>query len=82
MEVGHGDAIGAVESVKSASDIMSPVSGSVIEINDQLEAHPKLLNESPEDKGWIAKLDVADHAELESLLSEEDYRKFIEEEGA
>lgn len=79
LEVNRGDSIGAVESVKSASDIMTPVSGKIIEINDMLEEKPATINKGPEDEGWIAKLEVKDQAELEGLMSLEEYRKHTEE---
>jgi len=79
MEVGHGDAIGTVESVKSASDIMTPVSGKVVDTNKKLEEQPKLMNQSPEDDAWIAKVEIADQAEMEGLMGPEEYKKFTDE---
>lgn len=79
MEVGHGDAIGAVESVKSASDIMTPVSGKVVDANAKLEETPGLLNKSPEDEAWIAKIEVGDMEELNGLMDGEEYKNFTEE---
>jgi glycine cleavage system H protein len=78
-EVGKGDTIGAVESVKSASDIMSPVTGMIIEANSAVEETPKLINEGPEAQGWIAKIRVADQAELEQLMDEAAYKASLEE---
>jgi len=79
-EVTTGEAIGAVESVKSASDIMSPVSGKIIEANGAVEETPKLINEGPEAQGWIAKIQIADKAELEQLMDEETYKASLGEE--
>ena len=79
MEVNKGDAIGAVESVKSASDIMTPVSGTITEVNNVLEEKPGTINKSPEGYGWLAKIKVSDAKELENLLDGEGYRKFTEE---
>ena len=79
-EVGMGDTIGAVESVKSASDIMSPVTGKILEANGALEEKPKLINEGPEAHGWVAKIRIADHTELEQLMDEASYKASLEEE--
>ena len=78
LEFGAGDTIGAVESVKSASDILTPISGKVVAKNDLLEEKPATINRSPEGEGWIAKIEVK-HVELEGLMGEEEYRKFTEE---
>ncbi|MCJ1476730.1 glycine cleavage system H-protein subunit [Lambiella insularis] len=79
QEVVAGDAIGAVESVKSASDIYAPIGGTVTEANSLLEEKPATINKGPEDEGWIAKLEVKDTAEVEKLMDVEAYRKFTEE---
>ena len=79
MEVTAGDSIGAVESVKSASDIMTPVSGTVVETNSVLEDKPATINKGPEGEGWLAKIKVGDPKELESLMDAEGYTKFTEE---
>merc|ERR1712054_749284 len=76
MEVNKGDTIGAVESVKSASDIMTPVSGTVKDHNKVLEEKPGTINKSPEGDGWLAKIEVSDASELDSLMSKEDYDAF------
>ena len=82
-EVSAGDTIGAVESVKSASDIMTPVSGTVTESNAVLEEKPATINKSPEADGWIAKIQLADgQADLGTLMDPEAYEKFTgEQEG-
>jgi len=80
LEVGYGDAVGAVESVKSASDIMTPIAGKVVEANSVLEDKPSLLNQDPEGEGWIAKLEVKDADEVFAKLMDADgYQKFTEE---
>lgn len=79
LEVSKGDSIGAVESVKSASDIMTPVSGTVVEVNEKLEEKPGLINQSPEEDGWLAKIKVGEASEWESLMDAEGYRTFTEE---
>ena len=80
MDVTQGDAIGAVESVKSASDIMSPVSGKVLEANDSLEEKPSIINASPEDKGWIAKIAISKVDEMQELMDADAYKAFTSEE--
>ncbi|KAI0002024.1 single hybrid motif-containing protein [Russula vinacea] len=73
-----GESVGAVESVKAASDIFAPVSGEVLSINEELGAQPSLLNKSPEEKGWLFQLKVTNTTELDGLLSEQDYIKHCE----
>ncbi|WP_435235092.1 glycine cleavage system protein GcvH [Psychromonas sp. PT13] len=79
-ETEAGEAFSLVESVKAASDIYSPVTGEVIEINEDLENSPELINESPYSAGWIAKIKLSDAAELDDLLSSEDYHEANEDE--
>lgn len=76
--MGNHDNVGAVESVKSASDILTPVSGTVVEANTELEERPQLLNEDPEGKGWIAKIQVSHPEEVDKLMDEEGYKKYTE----
>jgi glycine cleavage system H protein len=85
MEVAAGDAIGAVESVKSASDINSPITCTIVEVNSLLEEKPGTINKGPEDTstggGWVAKVkvDEAGVQDLENLMDEEAYKAFVEE---
>ena len=72
-----GDSVGVVESVKAASDVYSPLSGTVNAVNKNLEDDPGLVSNSPEEKGWMYKLENIDLDELEDLLSEEDYAKYL-----
>jgi len=76
--VEQGEPVGAVESVKAASDIYAPVSGDVVGINEELGDQPSLLNKSPEDQGWLFKLQVSKPKELDGLLSEEAYKMHCE----
>ena len=78
LEVGEGDAIGAVESVKSASDILTPVSGTVAEVNEALESKPGDINKDPEGEAWIAKITVSQEP-AGKLMSEAEYKEFTEE---
>jgi glycine cleavage system H protein len=80
QNVTAGDTIGAVESVKSASDIMTPVTGTIIEANSVLEDKPGTINKGPEGEGWIAKIEVGDKSELDGLMTEADYKKMTTEE--
>lgn len=75
-----GEAFSLVESVKAASDLYAPVSGEIIEINEDLEDSPELINESPYSAGWIVKIKLSDAAELDELLSFEDYQAANPEE--
>ena len=81
LEVSKGDPIGAVESVKSASDILTPVTGKVVEHNKMLEEKPGQVNKSPEGDAWLAKIEIADSTELEDLMDKEKYIAFTEEAG-
>lgn len=65
--------------MKSASDILSPVSGTITENNPSLEEKPGNINKSPEGDAWIAKIELSDSSELESLMSKEEYTKFSQE---
>lgn len=71
--------MGAVESVKSASDIMTPVTGTITDHNKVLEEKPGHINKSPEAEAWIAKIELANVDELDGLKSREEYIKFTEE---
>lgn len=73
---------GVVESVKTVSDLFSPISGKVIEVNTSLEAEPELVNASPFEKGWMLKLEIKNKEEIKTLLSTADYKKFVEEESS
>ncbi|XP_062012326.1 glycine cleavage system H protein 2, mitochondrial [Rosa rugosa] len=82
VAVKQGDAFGAVESVKATSDIYSPVSGKVVEVNEELNSSPGLVNSSPYEKGWIIKVEINDSGELKNLMDSDKYTKFCEEEDA
>ena len=68
-----GKPMGVIESVKSVSDIFAPVNGEIIEVNESLSDNPELINKAPYGEGWIAKIKVANPADVDSLLSEEDW---------
>ncbi|MFV0449214.1 MAG: glycine cleavage system protein GcvH [Vibrio sp.] len=79
-EIDAGDSFSLVESVKAASDIYAPVSGVVIEVNEELQDSPELINEEPYEGGWIVKVKMSDPAELENLKDAEEYLSSIEED--
>ncbi|CAG8707872.1 14734_t:CDS:2 [Cetraspora pellucida] len=70
---------GALESVKAASDIYAPVSGKIIEVNQNLEKSPGLINKSPEADGWLCKIQLSKLSELDNLMEEHEYHKHCEE---
>jgi glycine cleavage system H protein len=72
-----GDDAAVVESVKAASDVFAPVSGEVVEANGALEDEPALVNSDPEEDGWFFKLRLTDTSELEGLMTEAAYKKFV-----
>lgn len=80
-EVTAGEEFSLVESVKAASDIYSPVGGEVIAINESLEDSPETVNNEPFDAGWIAKIKLADAAELDALLDADGYAATVAEES-
>ena len=74
-EVTAGEEFGAVESVKAASDLMSPVSGTVVEVNEALEDQPELVNEDAYEN-WIIKVELSDKGELDNLMDAKAYEEF------
>lgn len=77
----QGDECGALESVKAASEIYSPISGDVTEKNTAVEDTPSLVNTSCYDKGWLFKIKLAKPSELDDLLSEKQYEEFLKSDG-
>jgi len=71
------DKLGEVESVKAVSDLYSPVSGEVVDVNEAVNDHPELVNESPFEEGWLVRVRLADAAELEALLTAEQYDALV-----
>ena len=76
--VAKEEVFGTIEAVKTVSDLFMPASGEVLEVNAELEDAPELVNQEPYGKGWLIKVSVADAAELDSLLSAEEYQQLIE----
>lgn len=77
--VDAGEECCAVESVKAASDIYAPVSGEVVEVNEELDGEPELLNEEPYARGWMFRIKASDISELEGMLSAENYLAKVED---
>lgn len=69
--------LAAIESVKAASDIFAPLSGKVIAVNDELDAAPEIVNESAEEKAWMAEIEIADSAELKNLMTQDQYNDYL-----
>jgi glycine cleavage system H protein len=76
-EVGKDQVFGTVEAVKTVSDLFMPVSGKVLELNAGVESNPELVNTDPYGKGWVIKVSLKNKAELDQLLSVDDYKKLI-----
>jgi glycine cleavage system H protein len=76
--VSKGGSIGVIEAVKAASDIYSPVSGEIIEINSDLESNPELVNQDCYGKGWIVKVKMSNNTEASSLMNSDAYKAHVE----
>ena len=76
-EIAEGDVFGTIEAVKTVSDLYSPVSGEVLEFNEELEDAPELVNKDPYGKGWIIKISISDASELDGLLTAAEYEASI-----
>ena len=74
-----GDEMAVVESVKAASELFSPVSGKVSEVNNMIVNNPSIINSSPEDEGWFIKMEMTNKSELEDLMDETSYMKLLKE---
>lgn len=80
--VDAGVPFGVVESVKAVSDLLAPISGEVIQVNDELDEHPELVNEEPYGRGWIIEIRTTDTGAVADLLESEAYRQHVEERAA
>jgi len=69
--------MGEVESVKAVSDLYSPITGEITEVNDRLLDHPELVNEDPLGEGWMVRVTISDATELDQLMTAEEYESFI-----
>ncbi len=73
-----GEPFGSVDSVKAVSDLLSPVTGEVVEVNEDVEASPELINEEPYGTGWLIIIKMDDASEIDALMGSKDYEQFIE----
>ncbi|MBI3025334.1 MAG: glycine cleavage system protein GcvH [Candidatus Tectomicrobia bacterium] len=80
-DVEANNTFGVVESVKAVSDLFAPVTGSITEVNPQLEEEPELVNSDPYEDGWMIKIEMNDPSELNDLLDADEYKTFVEEES-
>ena len=71
------EVFGSVEAVKTVSDLFMPVSGKVIEVNEEIESNPELVNTDPYGEGWMIKIQIASQEELDGLLNSDDYSNLI-----
>lgn len=78
-DIEEGESFGSVESVKTVSELYAPVSGTVVEVNEELEDSPEFVNESPYEKAWMVKVKLNDTSELDDLLSADQYKEMIGE---
>ncbi|MXV51755.1 glycine cleavage system protein GcvH [Pedobacter sp. HMF7647] len=76
-EVAEGDVFGTVEAVKTVSDLFMPITGTVLEVNEKLDASPELVNTDPYGDGWMVKIGIKDPAQLETLLSADAYKSQV-----
>jgi glycine cleavage system H protein len=81
-ELEAGDELGSIESVKAVSELFSPVSGEVVEVNEALADNPALVNTDPFGDGWMVRIKVSDATEVDELMSAEEYDEFLEKESA
>ncbi len=79
-QVSKGDPVAVVESVKAAEDVYAPLSGEIVEINEELPDNPEWVNEDPYGKAWFFKIKMSNPAEYDELLDVEAYKKVVEEE--
>ena len=77
-EINSNDVFGTVEAVKTVSDLFMPVTGKVIEVNSSLEDAPEVVNDDPYGQGWIIKIEVTNPADVENLMSSNNYRNLID----
>ncbi len=78
--VDAGTELTQIESTKATSSVISPVSGTIVEFNEELTDEPEIINEDPYKKGWIAVIEMEDDSELNELMDAADYEKYLEEE--
>lgn len=77
-EIKQSQVILGIESVKAASDVFAPLSGRVVSVNQELDEHPEIINESPEDKGWLVEIEIDDTAGKGNLLTRSQYDEYLQ----
>ena len=77
-DLSRGDAFGTIEAVKTVSDLFMPVSGTVLELNENIEDNPEIINKDPYGDGWIIRIKISDETQLGDLLDSVSYKKSIE----
>ena len=77
-DIAKKDEFGSIESVKTVSSLYSPISGKIQDINSELDENPALLNDSPEENGWLIKINISNPEELNELMSKEEYKHYLE----
>ncbi|MBV9495026.1 MAG: glycine cleavage system protein GcvH [Acidobacteria bacterium] len=75
------DELGSIESVKAVSELFSPISGEVVEVNERLREKPELINTDPYGDGWMVRIKLSDSTEVDELMNAEEYEEYIEAEG-
>lgn len=80
-EVDADSELSEIESTKATSPVISPVTGTVIEVNEDLADSPEIINEDPYGNGWLVVIEMSDPAEINDLMGKADYEKFLKEEG-
>jgi glycine cleavage system H protein len=78
QQIAHEEKFGDIESVKATSELVSPVAGEIIKANEELKEHPEYINDDPYDKGWMLVVKLANLAQLDSLLSPEQYLNYLQ----
>ncbi len=76
-KIEQGKSFGTIEAVKAVSDLFAPVSGEVVEVNQEIQNHPEVVNKDPYGLGWIAKISIADESQMSALLSAAAYKQLI-----
>jgi len=80
-ELAAGDTFGEIESVKSVSELFAPVSGTVVEVNDELDTASEVINSDPYGAGWMVKIELSDASQLDALMSAGEYEAFVANEA-
>jgi len=78
QEVSHEAKFGDIESVKATSELISPISGEIVKVNEELKDRPELINESPYEEGWMLVVKMSNSAELDSLMSADEYKAYLQ----